>query len=339
MTVTIKDVARLAGCSVKTVSRVVNNEPYVRGDQRARVQATIRTMGYTPNISARRLVTQKSYMVCILMYPGFHQSASAILNRILDMTYEEEYDILIQPYFPGHKRSGNKLLNLVAERRIDGFVITPPCDADNLIIDLLTTYKVPLVLINPLNRTDKIPSVSGDDYNGAYAMTEYLIGLGHRRISFLMGPRNMRTSMDRLYGYRAALDSHQIAQDPRWVENSEYTFDGGYWAAKLLLDRDPDLTAIFAGNDEAALGALFALQELGRRIPGEISVCGFDDMALSKTVWPGLTTVRQPADEMIQLATQMLIRILKGQPPERPEILLSSQLVIRGSTGSPGNGK
>ncbi len=339
MTVTIKDVARLAGCSVKTVSRVMNNEPYVKEDLRARVQATIRAAGYTPNISARRLVTQKSYMICILMYPGFHQSASTILNRILDITYAEEYDILIQPYFPGHKRAWNKLLNLVTEHRIDGFVITPPCDADSLVIDLLTTYKVPLVLINPLNRVETIPWVAGDDYNGAYAMTEYLIGLGHRRIGFLMGPRNMRTSMDRLYGYRAALDAHQISQDPRWVENSEYTFDGGYWAARLLLDCDPGLTAIFAGNDEAALGAMYSLQEMGRRIPDEISVCGFDDMALSKTVWPGLTTVRQPADEMIQLATQMLIQILKGQRPERPAILLPSQLVVRGSTGSPSTGK
>jgi LacI family transcriptional regulator len=333
MGATIKDVARMAGCSIKTVSRVINDEPYVKKDLRARVQTAIRALGYAPNISARRLVQNKSYMICILLYPGFNQEASQILSTVMDITHDEDYDILIQPYFPAHKRSRNKLVELIAEHRIDGFVITPPCDSDSFLIDMLVTYQVPLVQINPFDPTPLIPSISGEDRAGAFQMTEYLITLGHRSIAYLMGSRNMRSSFDRLEGYKAALQAHQIPFEPELVENSENTFDGGYTACKLLLQRNANLTAVFAGNDEAAYGVIFALQEMNINVPQKISVSGYEDLAQSKKIWPGLTTIHQPADDMIAQATHMLISILKGNPPKEQQILLPSRLVSRGSTG------
>ena len=333
MAATIKDVARVAGCSIKTVSRVINNEPYVKEGLHARVQTAIRALGYAPNISARRLVQNKSYMICVLLYPGFHQEASQILTTVMDITHEEDYDILIQPYFPSNKRSRNKLVELIAEHRIDGFVITPPCDSDSFLIDMLVTYKVPLVQINPFDPTPPIPSISGEDKAGAFQMTEYLIALGHKRIAFLMGSRNMRSTFDRLEGYKAALQVHELPFEPGLVENSENTFDGGYTACKLLLQREAQLTAIFAGNDEAAYGVIYALQEMGIPVPQQISVCGYEDLAQSKKIWPGLTTIHQPADDMIAQATHMLIGILKGYPPKEQQIVLSSHLVPRGSTG------
>jgi LacI family transcriptional regulator len=198
---------------------------------------------------------------------------------------------------------------------------------------MLVTYKVPLVQIDPFHPTPQIPSVSGDDRVGAFQMTEYLISLGHKWIAFLMGSRNMRSSFDRLAGYKVALEAHQLPFYPRLVENSENTFDGGYTACKLLLQRDARLTAVFAGNDEAAYGVIFALQEMNILIPRQVSVCGFEDLAQSKKIWPGLTTIHQPADDMIAQATHMLIRILKGNPPEEQQILLPSRLVLRGSSG------
>jgi LacI family transcriptional regulator len=198
---------------------------------------------------------------------------------------------------------------------------------------MLTTYKVPLVQINPITRSEKIPYVAGDDYQGAFSLTEHLIQLGHRRIAFLMGPRNLRSAFDRFYGFRAALDSHQIVLNEEWVKNSEFTFDGGYTATRLLLDQPLAPTAIFAGNDEAAYGALFALQEMGKIVPRDVSVCGYDDYGTSKNIWPGLTTAHQPAEEMLENATRLLIRILKGEKQTEQNMLLSSPLVIRGSTG------
>jgi LacI family transcriptional regulator len=332
---TIKDVARLAGCSIKTVSRVINDEPHVTKETRTRVQSAIRAVGYAPNISARRLAQNKSFMICVLLYPGLLQPASSILSRLMDIGYEENYDILTQPYFPTHARSKNKLVSLIYEHRIDGFVTSPPCDADDFVADLLDTYKVPLVQINPFSRPEKTPYVAVDDVHGALQLTEHLIGLGHRQIAFLMGPRNMRSTFDRLAGYKQALDAHGIPYNPDDVLDSEFTFDGGYTSARLLLERKPPPSAIFAGNDEAAYGVLYAAAELGLRVPGQLSVCGYDDYGMSKNIWPGLTTMHQPTEELIEIATRLLIQILKGHSPASNQILVPSQLVLRGSSAPP----
>jgi len=332
---TIKDVARLAGCSIKTVSRVINDEPHVTDATRARVQAAVRACGYAPNLSARRLVQNKTFSICILMYPGFYQPSSALLPRLMDIGYEENYEILIQSYFPTHAYSRNKLAELVSGRRYDGFITTPPCDADGFAADLLLTYKIPLVQVNPLDRSGGIPYVAGDDYNGAYAMTEYLLSLGHRRVSFLRGPRNMRSSFDRLNGFHAALQAHGLAADPALEIDTEFTFDGGYWAARLLLQRPPLPTAIYAGNDEAAFGVLFALQEAGLRVPQQVSLCGHDDLLFSKYVFPPLTTVHQPAEQIVEQAVRMLIGMLKGAPPQNPRLILPAQVVARQSAAAP----
>ena len=334
MTATIKDVARIAEVSIKTVSRVINGEPHVTEDTRLRVLAAVRAVGYAPNISARRLANNKSYMICILMVPGFFQPASAILNITMEISAEENYDILIQPYFPTHARSRDKLVNLIYEHRIDGFVTTPPCDAEDFVADLLNTFKIPLVQINPFNCTDQIPFVTGDDKGGAAAMTEYLILLGHQRISFLMGPPNMRASFDRLEGYKTALAKHQLPYIPGLVVDTDFTFEGGYNASRsLLMDHSLRPSAIFAGNDESAYGAIFAAQEMELAIPGQVSICGFDDLAMSKFVWPGLTTVHQPAEEFVQVATRHLLQRLKGRTPMPNQIIIPSRLVIRKSTG------
>jgi LacI family transcriptional regulator len=337
MSSTIKDVARLAGCSIKTVSRVVNDEAHVTPETRARVQAAIRALGYAPNIAARRLVQQKASTLCILMYPGFFQPASAVLSRVLDLGYEESYDIFIQPYYPTFPQSRNRLVNAIYERRFDGFVTTPPCDADGFVADLLATYKMPLVQVNPLERAGSLAYVKGEDLQGAAAATRHLLELGHRRIAFLMGPRNLISSAERLEGYRSALAAAGLACDPALELPSEFNFDGGYTAARQLLLRSGPArpSAIFAGSDEAAYGALFAAQELGLRVPDQLSVCGHDDLPFSAHIWPGLTTVHQPAEEMLERAVRLLIDLLKGIPPAETHLTLPSHLVIRGSTGKP----
>jgi LacI family transcriptional regulator len=198
---------------------------------------------------------------------------------------------------------------------------------------MITTYKVPQVQINPINHEESIPFVAGEDFKGAFLMTEYLISLGHRRIGFFTGPRNMRASTDRLSGYSAALSENSINYDEQLVRNSEWTIDGGYTLAKLMREMRVPPTAIFAGNDEAAYGVIYAAQEMGLRIPEDLSVSGYDDLGLSKSIWPGLTTVHQPSDEMVEQATRLLINILKGKTVSQTTITIQSNLIIRGSTG------
>jgi len=338
LAVTIKDIARLANCSIKTVSRVINNEPHVSEATRNRVLTAIRNSGYAPNLSARRLVQQRSNSICILLYPGFDQPASALLSRVLDIGHEENYEILFQSYFPSRTPSRNALVERINQHHHDGYIITPPCDEDDVVTDLLNTYKIPFVQVNPLNRAAASPYVAGNDYQGAFNITEHLINLGHTQIAFLMGPRNMRSSFDRLYGFRAALDAHAIPVNEDFIINSEFTFDGGWLATQELLAKPDPPTAIFAGNDTAAFGAMFAVQEAGLRIPEDISICGHDDLTTAKYVHPGLTTVHQPVEELIEQATRLLLQILKEGKAEPDRIVLPSHLVVRGSTGrAPGS--
>lgn len=333
MAATIKDVARLAEVSIKTVSRVVNQEAHVTEMVRTRVQQAIDSLGYAPNISARRLVQQRSYVICILLHTG-GVSQSALIHKILEVAYEYDYDILIQTYFPSLTRSKNKLASLIAERRIDGLVTTPPCDTDEFLLNLVRKAHIPLVQITPYNRIDGIPFISGDDYQGALMMAEHLIGLGHRRIAFLMGPRSHRASIDRLYGYRAALDLHHLAYDECLVLDSEFNFDGGYTAARMAMALTDPPSAIFAGNDEAGLGVIYALNEMGIAVPERVSVCGFDDLSQSKNVWPGLSSVHYPVNEIAEQALEMLVAMLQNKELQQKQVILPVRLVLRGSTGS-----
>jgi len=332
MTTTIKDVALQAGCSIKTVSRVINNEPFVSAQTREKVLQAIETLDYAPNFSARRLVTRKSFTIGILLHEaGFYQSA--ILSKMMDISYQHDYDILLQSYFPSHNRSRVKLAQLIHERRVDGLVVTPPCDVDPFLRQLLASADIPQAQITPLNRSRQTAFVSGDDYQGAFLMTEHLINLGHKRIAYLTGPRNHRMSIDRLYGYRAALDTYAIPQDRNLVLDSEFTFAGGYTAAKIMLFSDTPPSAIFAGSDDAALGALFAAQELGWKVPEQLSICGFNDLPQAQQTWPGLTTVSHPISDIVEKATFMLLEILSVRPVKDKQIILPSKLIIRKSTG------
>ena len=332
MSVTIKEVAELANCSIKTVSRVVNHEPYVAESTRLKVEEAIETLGYAPNISARRLVQNKAYVICILLHEaGFYQSA--VLSKVMDIGYQLDYDILIQSYFPAHNRSKEKLKALIRERRVDGLVITPPCDVDPYLSELLTKSSVPYVQITPLNRTGEVPYVTGDDYQGAFLMGERLILLGHWRIAFLSGPRNHRASIDRLFGYKAALEMYGVPFDESLVFDSLYNFNGGYNATKVAMAMDQPPTAIFSGSDEAANGALYALHEMKVAVPQRVSVSGFGNLPQSQQTWPGISTVNHPVEAIVEKAIEILLAILAGEEPESKQVVLPCQLMMRGSTG------
>ena len=332
MSATIRVVAKLAGCSIKTVSRVVNNEPNVSVSTRQRVLDAVRNTGYVPNLTARRLVNQKSYSLCVIMYPGFYNSSPTFLSRLLDLGYEENYEILIQNYYPNRSKSRQRVVELVNQRRFDGFITTPPCDSDGFLIDFLSTYKIPVVQVNPLVNNQDLMYVSGDDVNGAHQVTKYLISLGHTKIACFTGPRNLRSSQDRFSGFRSAMEESHISLEKSYMQDTEYKFDGGSTALRILMHNNNPPTAIFAGHDEAALGALFAAREMDILVPNQLSIAGFEDLPMASQVWPRITTFHQPADDLLYEATRLLISTLKNSPIISKQITLPGNLIVRNST-------
>lgn len=332
---TIKDVARIAGCSIKTVSRVINNEPYVSDDIRQRVLTAIRSTGYAPNQAARQLVKKRPFAICVLLYPGFYQPGSTLFSSLLDIGYENNYQTIFQTYYPNKSLSRDRLADLVNQRSYAGYIITPPCDADGFVIDLLATYKIPVVLINPIEPDMGHPYVCGTDYEGARQITRHLIELGHRNIAFLKGPRNMKTSQNRFDGFLDMMRESRIQVDDTQIIESEFTFDGGINAIQLLMQKKNHPTAVFAGNDESAYGVVFGAQRFGLNIPGDLSVAGFEDQIYSGRIFPGLTTYHLPADELLLEAARYLISILSNDSNSTNIRKVNGNLVVRGSTAPP----
>lgn len=331
LSVTIHDVAKQAGCSIKTVSRVINRESHVRDSLRQKVLDVIDEIGYVPNISARGLVQKRSFRICFLLHTsGSFQSS--LITKVLDLGYEGDYEILIQTYYPSFSRSRQKISQLVKHRQIDGLIATPPCDSDDFLTDLIVNNDLPSVLISPLNPTGGKPYVSADDFTGAYQMTQYLIDLDHHRIGLLMGPRNHRSSLDRLVGFKTALEDHKIQFDERLLIYSENNFAGGYTAARILMGLPQPPSAIFALSDESGVGALFALNELGRNVPADISLVSFGDMGLSDQVWPGITTVKVPIEAIAEKSVEMLIQLIEKNPISSRQVIFPTTIVERGST-------
>lgn len=330
MAVTIKEVAQRAGCSIKTVSRVMNNEPHVKPALKERVLQVIEELGYVPNISARQLVQKKSYTICILLHSsGSFQST--VISKVLDLGYEGNYEILVQTYYPSFSRSRDKISALIQQKRIDGLVTTPPCDSDPFLIELIKTSGIPHVHIAPLQPTGGTPYVSAEDYTGAYQMTEYLIQQGHRRIGCLMGLRNHRSSLDRLFGYKAAVEAHSIPFDGKYLVDSENNFPGGYNAARMLMGLLEPPTAIFALSDEAAAGALYALNELKIDVPGQISLAAFGDITHSHEIWPGISVVKYPLEQIVEKSVCMLIELVEGRQLDERQVIFPTKIIERGS--------
>lgn len=332
MSITILDVAKKAGCSIKTVSRVVNNEPHVRQDLRDNILAAIEELGYIPNLSARRLVQKRTSVICVLLHSsGSFQST--LISKVLDIGYEGNYDILIQTYYPSFSNSRKKIAALIQHNQIDGLITTPPCDSDPFLMELISSSGVSQVHIAPLNPTGGTPYVSAEDFTGAYQMTEKLIQYGHNRIGLLLGHRNQRPSLDRYYGYRAALENNGIGIDEKLMVDSENNFEGGATAVRILMGLDSPPSALFALSDESAAGALFVLNELKMEVPAQISLAAFGDFGISHQVWPGISVVKYPLEEIVDCALKMLTSLIEGQPLENRQLILPTSIVMRGSIG------
>jgi LacI family transcriptional regulator len=335
--VTIVEVAEQAGVSFGTVSRVINNDVHVKKETRARVLETMHRLGFVANRQARSLAGGKSNSIGVLV-PDLGTGYIGEIIRGIDAELSLiGLDLILYTTHRTASKEANYVTNL-ATGMVDGLLLVLPRSPADFIGNL-TQRKFPFVLIDHQGAGRDCPAVGATNWQGGYNATEYLIKLGHTRIGFITGSMDLGCAGDRLAGYRAALRTNHIPDEPDLVYEGDFFQSAGYAGAGVLLDQPAPPTAIFASNDVMAMGALDAVRNRGLRIPDDISVVGFDDIPQASLIHPALTTVKQPLEKMGRVATQMLFDLLNHPERTADRIELPTQLVIRDSCGAPTAGR
>lgn len=335
---TIKDVAERAQVSLKTVSRVINDEPGVQARTRERVQQAVADLGYQPDPSARSLRSAQSYAIGLLYDNPNPYYVIAVQNGVLSVCRETGYGLQIHPCDSTSPHLASEIISLVQRARLAGLVLAPPMSERQELLDELAAKNIRLVRIvsAAADPQDGSACIYVDDRDAAYEITEYLIQLGHSRIGFLWGGKSHGSSWERYKGYEEALHDYGIALDADLVVEGDYSFDDGFRGARRLLALPDRPTAIFGSNDEIAAGVLAAAKSSGMNVPYDLSIAGFEDSPFSKQSWPALTTAKQATEEIARHAARRLLQEIREQPGTAlPNEGFSPQLVVRGSTAPP----
>ena len=326
----IEDVAEAAGVSMKTVSRVLNEEPNVREETRRRVEAAVARLQYRPNPSARSLAGQRSYVVALVYDNPSSNYLMEVQGGVLDACRSAHYNLVLGPVAYDHPDCVAHIVELVQHSRSDGLVLTPPLTDDARLLARLEEMGVPFASISPHTPRGRI-GVTLDEQGAVFELISHLVSLGHRRIGHIKGHPDHGASAWRLAGYREALRHAGIAYDPALVVKGEFSWDSGVRGGERLLDLADPPTAIFAANDDTAAGVIRAAGKRGLVVPDDLSVCGFDDTPISSQIFPQVTTVRQPTRDMGRLATQELLKAIRD-PAAGEMVRMGYALQLREST-------
>lgn len=336
-TPTITDVADRAGVSPMTVSRVINADANVREATRAAVNAAIAELNYAPSRAARSLAGAVQLRIGMLYSNPSAAYLSEFLVGSLDQAGRSDLQLVVGKC--DARGEGLEAVTRLVRSGIDGVILPPPLCESAPIRDSLLAANVPMVAVATGQVPDRMSSVRIDDFDAARAMTAHLVELGHARIGFVTGDPNVSASAARAEGYRAALTAAGIAFDPTLVVPGLFTYRSGLDAAERLLDRADPPTAIFASNDDMAAAAVAVAHRRGLDVPGDLTVCGFDDSAIATTIWPELTTIRQPIADMSRAAVELLVDAIRarrgGQEGEVRHLALPYTLVRRQSDAAP----
>lgn len=330
---TISDVARLAGVSIKSVSRVVNREANVRTGMRAKVEAAIEELGYKPNLAARSLAAGRSLNIGVL----FDNPSPHYTMKVQEGAYvacrDAGYQLVLE-HLESAAQIDDTLEMMFVNRRVDGVVVTAPATDHEIVLHALEQHRIPYVRIAPNRSPERSPAIFSNDSQAMSEVVQLLWGLGHRQFGFVSGPVDHGASAWRRAGFFSALAERGMRADQVSVANGDFTFASGIGAGLQLLRRPVPPTAIFAANDDMAAGVFAAAAQLSIRIPEALSVVGFDDSWIAKSVWPELTTMRQPIVEMAQDAVEILVQRQRwGRPTVRHH---KCTFIVRGSTGPVG---
>ncbi|NIN64778.1 MAG: substrate-binding domain-containing protein [Anaerolineae bacterium] len=329
---TLEEVARLAGVSRSTVSRVMNDHPNVRPETRERVWEAIRRSGYQPHAIARSLVTKRTHIIGMVIPEAVTTLFTDPFFPILLRATTEEcnahgYKLMLSLFSSPADPQQELYQRLVRNSYLDGVIVASVALKDPLVSDLLRD-EVPFVCVGR-HPSGRVCYVDVDNVGGALMAVEHLIHLGHRRIATITGRSDMTAGQDRLEGYRQALAAHGIPVEEDLIVEGDFTENSGMVGVQQLLPAEP--SALFVASDMMAIGALKALRQAGRQVPRDIALVSFDDIPLASTTEPPLTTVRQPIRRMAALAVDTLLDLIEhpGSGPRR--MVLPTQLVIRES--------
>jgi LacI family transcriptional regulator len=331
---TISDVAKRAGVSTMTVSRVINNSGYTSQETQERVIKAIGELGFVPNALARSLRFKQTKTIALVLTDITNPFFTTLARGVEDAASENGFTVMFSNTDESEAEEAEHLTTLL-QKQVDGVLLVPAGSSNESIV-YLQERNTPVVVLDRRVPGVLVDTVRCDSTPGAYEITRHLLDLGHRRIAMLSGPLGISTSADRAAGYQKAMEEAGIAIDPCWLHYGSFTQSSGYELARAILTLQPRPTAIFAGNNFIAIGAYTALREAGLRIPDDISLVTFDDLPSQLVLEPFLTTVDQPAYEMGYQATQLLLAHLGGEPPAEPkEIILPTHLIIRNSSAKP----
>ena len=336
---TIDDVAELAGVSIKTVSRVFNREPNVRPSTREKVKKAIAELNYRPNLSARNLASNRAHLI-VLVYedPSTHElPSSGYVIRLQEGTLaackKQNYELLIHPCDYRDNNVGAELKALLEQARPDGVIIAAPLSNMPKIVRSIAATNTPFVRLSSGLKSPKEYAVATDDRASCAAMTSYLASLGHKRIAFITGHPEHKAVLSRLEGYRDGLADNGLQVDEALIAEGDNSIGSGESCGEQLLSLDNPPTAIFAANDDMAVGVMRTAHRLGVKVPEQLSVAGYDDITLASQVYPSLSTIRQPLSEMAEHAADAIIATARGKAQDPGTDVVAGELKIRESTG------
>jgi LacI family transcriptional regulator len=335
-TPTLEEIAKIAGVSRSTVSRVVNHEPNVRETVRERVQQVIEEMGYHPNVAARSLASQRSQILGVVIPETVNTLFvdpffPLVLRGIYDAVHANDYFLMLSMVSPQKEKDFYR--RALRGQMLDGVVVVSARVGDPL-IPRLVRDQIPFVSIGRRLHHPDVNYVDVDNVRGARMAVDCLLSHGRRRVGTITGPLDTVQGMDRLQGYKDALRDAGFPSDEKLIAEGDFTEAGGHAAMQQILPCKPD--AVFIASDLMAVGALRSLQQAGLRVPDDVALVSFDDAPIAAITDPPLTTVRQPVYELGVTAVDLLLNLLENEPEGPTRTILSTELVIRTSCGARG---
>ncbi|MCD9005834.1 LacI family DNA-binding transcriptional regulator [Luteimonas sp. XNQY3] len=329
---TINDIARLAGVSKKTVSRIINHSPLVRQDTREKVETLMREVGYSPDPLARGLAFRRSFLIGMVYDNPTAQFIVNMQYGALDSLRGSGYELVVHPCDSRSPDYVDGVRRFVQQQKLHGVMLVPRVSEDPALAAMLDSIGVRYVRIAAVSMDRPERMVVTHDHDGAAEVADYLQSLGHRDIALITGPRDYRSSIERTGGFLSALHKRGIDLPKSRVVEAGYTFESGVAAAEKLLSAKKRPTAIFCGNDEMAAGVYRVAMRDGINVPRDLSVVGYDDSPLATRLWPPLTSVRRDTRDTGRIAAAMLI-----QPEDGPRPLASVRphLILRDSCQPP----